>query len=457
VGLRSAILACGAFLMAAGAVAQAPAPKVPDKAALGHAEIPPHIQTQIEALMQDGAEYARLYGVPLDQAMRELQAEQDSVPATDALAREFADRLAGISIAHEGGFRIVVLLTGDAAEAPRTIAAGGLAVPVVFQTGAPATREQILAAIGAHQAEVRAELRSPPGMGVDPRTGKLVVMVNTRDVGTDGSADDIAGLAARFTGIAGVPVEVVAWGDTTSALTAVAGGGRVLGFDPQINHKAVCTSGFVVTDGSRTALSTAAHCPDQLRYIDPDGTEVPMTMIGAWGAWYQDVQIHVPIGVGGDAGGPSDMATVALPLAPIFFADKEKTALRAVTSWRNRASTRAGDLVCHRGERTGYSCAEVAYPDYAPPGDLCAGPCEPTWVAVRGPDCKGGDSGGPVFAGTIAFGLVKGDSATKDGVTALYYYMSVDQLPPGWTVAVDRSSRLPEIHKTPETNLMTNQ
>jgi len=432
VAWRAAILALGALLTAAGAGAQAPVLKVPDKAA----DVPPHIQTQIEALMQDGAEYARLYGVPLPQAMRELQAEQDSVPATDALAREFAGRLAGISIAHEGGFRIVVLLTGDAPEAPRTIAAGGLAVPVVFQTGAPATRDQILAAIGAHQADIRAALHSPPGMGVDPRTGKLVVMVNARDVGAAGTE----GLATRFSDIAGVPVEVVAWGDTTTALTAVAGGGRVLGFDPQINHKAVCTSGFVVTDGSRNALSTAAHCPDQLSYIDPDGAVVPMTMIGAWGAWYQDVQIHTV----------ADGA--AAPLAPLFYADKGKTALRPVTSWRNRNSTRAGDLVCHRGEKTGYSCAEVAYPDYAPPGDLCAGPCEPTWVAVKGPDCKGGDSGGPVFAGTIAFGLVKGDSASKDGVTALYYYMSIDQLPPGWTVAVDRGPSTPENQKTPDSN-----
>jgi len=449
VAWRAAILALGALLTAAGAGAQVPALKVPDKAA----DVPPHIQTQIEALMQDGAEYARLYGVALPQAMRELQAEQDSVPATDALAREFAGRLAGISIAHEGGFRIVVLLTGDEAVAPRTIAAGGLAVPVVFQTGAPATRGQILAAIGAHQVDIRAALHSPPGMGVDPRTGKLVVMVNARDVGAAGTE----GLATRFSDIAGVPVEVVAWGDTTTALTAVAGGGRVLGFDPQINHKAVCTSGFVVTDGSRTALSTAAHCPDQLSYIDPNGAAVPMTMIGAWGAWYQDVQIHVPAEAGGDPATAGAKAAVALPLAPVFFADKEKTALRPVTSWRNRTSTRAGDLVCHRGERTGYSCAEVAYPDYAPPGDLCAGPCEPTWVAVKGPDCKGGDSGGPVFAGEIAFGLVKGDSEGPDHVTALYYYMSVDQLPPGWTVAVERGSQPPQNQKIPETNLMTNR
>ena len=430
---RATILAFGA-LLATAAGAQDPVAKVPDKAA----EAAPHIQSQIEAVMQDGAEYARLYNVPIDQAMRELQAEQDSVPATDALAAEFQERLAGISIAHDGGLRIVVLLTGEAGVAPRTISAGGLAVPVVFQTGAPATRAQILAAIAAHQADIRGALHSPPGMGVDPRAGMLVVMVNAHDVGADGTE----GLAARFTQMAGVPTEVVAWDDADTRLT-VAGGGRVVGFDPQINHKAVCTSGFVVTDGIRTALSTAAHCPDQINFIESSGAEVPLTMIGAWGAIYQDVQIHVITGAGAGTGEGTP---------PLFYADKNKTALRPVTSWRNRSATRAGDLVCHRGERTGYSCAEVAYPDYAPPGDLCAGPCTPTWVAVRGPDCKGGDSGGPVFAGTIAFGLVKGDSAGKDGVTMLYYYMSTDYLPPGWTVAVERVGTGPEKQKTPDPN-----
>ena len=407
-------------------------PAVPDKAL----SLPPHLQTAVEALAQDGAEYARLFGVPLDQAMHELQAQQDSVAATDALQREFHDRLAGISIARDGGFRIVVLLTGDTPVAERSIVAGGLTVPVLFQTGAPATREQILAAITEHQADVRHALQSPPGMGADPRTGRLAIMVRAGEIGSDG----VEALAARLQDIAGVPVEVRSWSDV-DANAMEAGGGRVIGFDPAIGRRGVCTSGFVVTDGVQTGIATAAHCPDQLSYVEPDKTEMPLTMIGAWGAYYQDVQIHIGAG--------------ALP--PFFYADKGKTALRPVTSWRNRTSTRAGDVVCHRGERTGYSCAEVEYVDYAPPGDLCAGPCEATWVAVRGPDCKGGDSGGPVFSGTIAFGLVKGSSYTSDGRCRLYYYMSTDYLPPGWTVAYQPAAGATlaprmESQKTPETN-----
>ncbi|WP_420139286.1 hypothetical protein [Sphingomonas sp.] len=417
----------GAPAMAQPTVMSRAAPVVPDRAIAA----PPVIQTPVEALAQDGAEYARLYGVTLPQAIRELEAQQDSVAATDALQQSYRDRLAGLWIAHDGGLRIVVLLTGDAAVPDQTIQAAGLTIPVTFQTGAPATRSQILAAIATHQADIRAELRSPPGMGVDPRTGTLVVMVKAQDVGNDG-AD---ALAARLGEIAGVPVQIRVWSDADVDLAAQ-GGGRVIGMDPAIGRRGVCTSGFVVTDGTQIGFATAAHCPDQLDYVEPSGGDVPLTMIGAWGARYQDVQIHL----GGAA------------FAPLFYADKGKTVSRPVMTWRNRDSTRSGDVVCHRGERTGYSCAEVLFVDYAPPGDLCAGPCTPTWVAVRGPTCKGGDSGGPVFSGTIAFGLVKGSSYTGDGRCRLYYYMSTDYLPPGWTVAVQSGSAVPQIQKTSETN-----
>ena len=153
-----------------------------------------------------------------------------------------------------------------------------------------------------------------------------------------------------------------------------------------------------------------------MSFFGTDKKEVPLTLIGAWGERYQDVQIH----------------SAPTELAPLFHGDS-KDMTRMVLSWRNRASTRVGDIVCHRGEKTGYSCAEVAFVDYAPPGDLCAGPCMATWVAVKGPNCKSGDSGGPVFLGSVAFGLVKADSVT-DGVCKLYYYMSTDYLPPGWTL-----------------------
>jgi hypothetical protein len=53
-------------------------------------------------------------------------------------------------------------------------------------------------------------------------------------------------------------------------------------------------------------------------------------------------------------------------------------------------------------------------------------------VTVTGPNCRNGDSGGPVFSGTIAFGIAKGGSYGPGGACNFYYYMSTDYLPPGW-------------------------
>jgi hypothetical protein len=73
----------------------------------------------------------------------------------------------------------------------------------------------------------------------------------------------------------------------------------------------------------------------------------------------------------------------------------------------------------------------VELTDYAPPGELCGGPCAPTWVTVSGPVCKSGDSGGPVFLGNVAVGITKGGSSSSTGCN-FYYFMSTDFLPDGW-------------------------
>jgi hypothetical protein len=201
---------------------------------------------------------------------------------------------------------------------------------------------------------------------------------------------------------------------------SVDGGGRVEGVNTLTKGRNRCTTGFVVTNGEQNAITTAAHCPDQLTYDDNDGSSVQLPMIGSWGAAFRDVQIN------GTAASPE----------PLFYANRGAGSLRRLETWRNVASTRAGDFVCHYGESSGYSCAEVALTDYAPPGDLCGGPCWPTWVTVKGPSCAPGDSGGPVFSGDVAFGIAKGINRDNSGRCEFYYYMSTDYLPPPWRLLV---------------------
>jgi streptogrisin C len=370
-------------------------------------------KTADEALADDAAQYAAHYGVPGDEAVRRLRAQQASVAATDAIAREFAARLAGISIEHSPEYRLVVLLTGSE-PVPDRNAAG---VPVIFRSGAKATRLQAILAMRRHLIDLRSELPGARGAGYDQRTGEVVLLVTSADVQRFGAP----AIRARAEQLSGVPVRVVV-NELIEQNMSVNGGARVEGVSSVTGRRNVCTSGFVVTDGIRTGIATAAHCPDELTYNDRDGATDALAFVGQWGLAYQDVQINLST----DAD------------APLFYADRGADSLRRVTTWRNRDSTRAGDFVCHFGESSGYSCAEVQLTDYAPPGDLCGGPCEPTWVTVAGPSCIPGDSGGPVFSGSVAFGIAKGINRTPSGQCNFYYYMTTDYLPPPWRLMTAR-------------------
>ena len=382
------------------------------------------IETPAQALVRDATEYAKLFSVPQAEAERRLTALEASVPITDEIEAKYRERIAGISIQHHPDFRINVYLTGDDPVPSEQLQLGAMTVPVTFRTGARASRDRVIWAVTWHQAQIRAMFSRPPAMGLDPRTGELVVII--------GSAEAKGGtepLRSKVEAVAGVPVSIRVVDQVDVNLGAPVGGARLEGTSPDDGKRYLCTSGFVVTDGARYGIATAAHCLDQMSFIAPDRSEVPLSFVGQWGWGYHDVQIGTAPG----------------PLAGLFYADTAKMIERPVTGMRTRDQTRAGDFVCHRGERTGYSCAVVELTDFAPAGDLCGGACLPTWVTVSGPTCKGGDSGSPIFSGTTALGILKGATYRPDGSCAFYFYMSVDYLPQPWTLVLGAAPALPGV------------
>jgi streptogrisin C len=362
--------------------------------------------TRAQAVGEDALQYAAKFDVSVAEATRRLRVQEASVSATESIAREFAARLAGISIEHVPEYRIIVLLSGTEPVLPRMFDG----VPIVFRTGAKATHSDAILALRRHLIDFRADLPNARGAGYDQRTGEIVLLVTSADARKFG----LDAIKTRAEEVGGIPVRVVI-NELREANMSALGGGRVEGLNA-LSRRSLCTTAFVITNGETNAVTTAAHCPDQLTYVDPDGTTMELPMIGSWGAGYQDVQIN---------GSPSSPS-------PLFYSNRGAGTLRRLVSWRNVASTRAGDFVCHYGESSGYSCALVELTDYAPPGTLCGGPCSPTWVTVRGPGCAGGDSGGPVFIGDVAFGIAKGVNRTADGRCLFYYYMSTDYLPAPW-------------------------
>jgi streptogrisin C len=373
------------------------------------------VQTQAEAIADDAIQYAAQFGVTPDEAAARLKSQQANVSATNAIAREFAARLAGIAIEHAPEYRIIVLLKGGEPVADRS--AEG--VRIVFRTGAKATHAEAVAAMRKHLIDLRNDLPNSRGAGYDQRTGEVVLLVTSADAQRYG----VDRIHARAEQVSGVPIRIVI-NELRESNLSVDGGGRVEGISGITGRRSVCTTAFVVTNGETNAMTTAAHCPDELTYMDRDGSTTTLPIIGSWGLGYQDVQIN------GSANSPEG----------VFYSNRGAGTLRQAVSWRNVADTRAGDFVCHYGESSGYSCAMVELTDYAPPGDLCGGPCSPTWVTVKGPACISGDSGGPVFSGDVAFGIVKGVNRTAVGECLFYYYMSTDYLPSPWRLLVARPS-----------------
>ena len=370
----------------------------------------PLFQTPGEAVAQDAASYAVRYGLAPGEAVVRLRALQASAPFTDAIRATYRERLVGVAIEHRPRLQIVILLTGPAPVAATSIRVEGMSIPVYFRTHASASGDAVTRAMLQQAAGLNTLVPRARGMGLDQRTGELVILMGSADAARIDLAE-VERRAEALTGV-GVRFEIADRGEDLSLV----GGARIEGVHASDGRRYACTAGFAVTDGTRTGIATAAHCPDEVEFQDVNGVSIALPFVGQWGARTQDVQINL---------GPAGQV-------PAFYADRRQGALRTLAGARSRLSTRAGEWLCHYGESSGYSCAEVELTQFAPPGQLCGGACAPTWVTVRTRDCRSGDSGGPVFSGDIAFGITKGGSGGRSARCNFYFYMSTDFLPVGW-------------------------
>jgi hypothetical protein len=373
--------------------------------------------TPEEALAADAERYATSFGVSAEEARRRLDQQRASIAVSDALRVRYRDRLASISVVHRPDWHLLARLTLGEQPADSVENANGLTIPIRFSTAAATTRVNALLLLDRYRYLLPQLTPGYRGAGVDPVTGGLVVMQRP-GADTRSAAEVEKVLAARL----GLPVRVRRL-DALLQDSAAIGGGRVEGPNAE-GRRFRCTTGFVVRDSAgKLGVTTAAHCPDTLSWRAPDGEERLLPMLGAWGAAQNDIQIHGGVG----------------PAEPLIYSDTAKTIVRPITTWVTRPMTRPGDWLCLRGESSGYACSEVELTDFAPPADLCGGLCTSSWVTMRGPQCRRGDSGAPIFLGPIAYGTLKGGAYTSNGGCAFSYYQSVDYLPDSWRVLTTTS------------------
>lgn len=343
-----------------------------------------------DALRKDAAEYAKLYDVPLEEALRRLKLQRDIGKLDARIARGEPDTFAGLWIQHKPDYGVVVNMAGNLDAVARYTA--GTPVANITETHRV---EKSLKQLEREQAEATTALRDldvPLESEINVRKNQVEVYV----------LDE-----TKVESLAGARSAVGAVLDSVN-VTEVNGFSQDMANAYAGNKMNACTAGYSVFDGNgRYGITTAGHCSDSQFYdgVDP---AVYLEIAGEWWRGAFDVQWHYP----------------KYPNSGLLFKpwarDNQPTSqgtryYREMYAVVNRPEQAIGTFVCKHGYNTGYTCGEISSKTFNPYTSTVYISKEnnsPTFVHVNkvGPYIvtKGGDSGGPVYDGHAALGLVKG-------------------------------------------------
>ncbi len=430
------------FLLAVCCIALAP---VTPTAALG-AKIASEGSAETAAADPAIAAYASDYSVTEAEAKRRL----DRIDAMSDILRSIRDseseRVAGWGIEHGSALAGWVWLTGSESPSARAAALAAAHVDVEIQVGAPHSLVELLTAQesfgdGSSVGPVGRVTTGPDALvdfsrtitftAVDMRTNALQIgidpaLASELPIGPSGSTggpptegtspigdEEIAGggstdgelrvaitqMTADLSGHVAVAYEVV--DGRNIADDAMFDGGRAM---------VTCTSGFAARQNGTNVwgIITAGHCTGA---TSMHGVSLP------WVYGYPSVAAdaefrRVPTGSGHQL------------RSQFAYGDQAPLTIRVVTSKADRVDM-AGRFLCHQGKSSGVSCGTVTNIHYRPThatacrvagdyGDPTT--CHNVFVRVHGPNLQGcnGDSGGPWFISSKAYGIHKSSNSEND-------------------------------------------
>ncbi len=356
-------------------------------------------------------------------------------------------RVAGWGIDHRGDFGGWVLLTGDQ-PAGAAAAAAAAHSDVEIRTGAQHSYAELQAAqrglseklfaaqrpavgggaLGSTGAVGQAGPGTPgdlEGAGVDAGVAEVVTFLETDmagnavrvgidpalapEVGPLGTVSELA-----FGQAASIVAELLQ--DHIDVAFAIADGrGLALATNFQGGEEITrCTSGFTARRASsgNYGVITAGHCgndlPTETATFRMHGLDLPFDY--GWLSVTADAQFHsIPTPISGS----HYVADDYLCRDPASYPNPNCD----VTGTEARANMQ-GDYVCHTGKNSGISCGKVTNINHqltwtnAPCRDStgAVAVCDEVFVRIDGQRLKGceGDSGGPVYRGGTAYGIMAG-------------------------------------------------
>ncbi len=340
------------------------------------------ITVELDGLRRDAATLAEQHGVSVD-TMHEYLLEQERLNAVAPKVEEAAGaRLAGLWIDWQPAPVLIVSMTGNTEDSRVTEALGSVSSSSEVRYGAAYSRAELLDELDRLASSgLRSRIPSATGHYLDEPNNQIVITLADSSAESARSVPAITGLLTDLS----VPHEFVFDGGPAAPANR---GGR---------HLSSCTSGFTVYHPSTNTHGylTAGHCGPTQNYMwwsDLSWRETAF-VDERWNASV-DVQWH-----------RVDPATQAV--APLFHVAK-------TTAYQQAGTTTVvpGSQVCNWGSRSLTSnCGTVTSLNYAP--TVCGpteGPCNNTFIRVStgsGHMCKG-DSGGPVYIGPSAVGILSG-------------------------------------------------
>ena len=352
-------------------------------------------QTQgVKADSVEAKSYAKSAMISEQEAARRINLQQGSQKQVAELVEKYKDRLAGAYWEDEPELRYVIRLKGNEPAPVAGVSTAFGDVPVVVKTGAPKAMEELWAIIKAHRQDLYKSIPGLQGIFVDERTGDIVLHVYTKNADKNSYSDEVASLQR----ILQTPVRIEFLVGPMRPAAYLRGGSILQG-----SNGNVCTGGFMVRHRatSKVGIVTAGHCPDNMVYYNwqafDSGNQITAILKKEGELWdaKHDLQWHSYPAVGYSA------------LGEIYGSGTSEGSGLSIL-FTGTASV--GARICHRGVNTGNTCGVVSATQYDFPSGTCNGQdCdESSFVVAVGDNlaCFGGDSGGPIYSGNTAFGIV---------------------------------------------------
>jgi hypothetical protein len=332
-----------------------------------------------DALLLDAQGYADEHGLELSEAVRRLQLQEPAGELNAELLAKESATFAGAWIQHSPEFRIIVQFTenGEATLQPY-IENGPLAGMVEVRTA-----DVPLIELEAIQDAIWLAIRGldiPVASGINAFENRVELYVVERQR---------LDAALRATNIQlSDRVEIVTVNELGEDEIDIFAGLEL----------STCTSGFSVKNSSGTkGITTAAHCNNVQKY---NNTTFPFQ--GAAQGGQYDVQWHTAPG---------------FTVRNLMY---DGTYYRLVYGTKPRNSQMLNEYVCKYGRETYFTCGYIINKNFMP---ACKDGFCYTSAFIRvhrdGVDLSSdGDSGGPWFAGSTAYGIHKGGVGNATTVSA---------------------------------------